>query len=321
MLDADQRLPHARARLVRRHGACDHARPGDAALPRRHRQPHGRDQRELRARADGAVHARRRPRGLHGDRRARDGAVAERLGRGLDRRRPAGRTSASGRGRPLGPERQDRLREVGRASRGRTRAASSSRTRCTRRSSSRSSGATSSRSRRRAGVAAKLEALYVNSGHQIRPVVEAILCSPEFYEGAAHGQAAGRARRRHAARAERPIDDERWVWLMDDAGQRLYYPPDVAGWDDKRWLDTNTVRARWDDRQRGAARQDDHPRDVGQLPGGDRRRGRSPRRARSGATRASPARPSPRCATSPRPPFPPRRARASARSARTRCAS
>jgi hypothetical protein len=32
---------------------------------------------------------------------------------------------------------------------------------------------------------------------------------------------------------------------MDDCGQRLYYPPDVAGWDDKRWLDTNTVRNRW----------------------------------------------------------------------------
>ena len=45
---------------------------------------------------------------------------------------------------------------------------------------------------------------------------------------------------------ELPIDDERWVWLADAAGQRLYYPPDVSGWDDERWLDTNTVRARWE---------------------------------------------------------------------------
>jgi hypothetical protein len=29
------------------------------------------------------------------------------------------------------------------------------------------------------------------------------------------------------------------------AGQRLFYPPDVAGWDDSRWLDTATFRGRW----------------------------------------------------------------------------
>ena len=26
---------------------------------------------------------------------------------------------------------------------------------------------------------------------------------------------------------------------------RLFYPPNVAGWDDERWLDTQTFRARW----------------------------------------------------------------------------
>ncbi len=30
------------------------------------------------------------------------------------------------------------------------------------------------------------------------------------------------------------------------AGQRLFYPPNVAGWDDTRWLDTSTFRGRWD---------------------------------------------------------------------------
>ncbi len=44
----------------------------------------------------------------------------------------------------------------------------------------------------------------------------------------------------------RPITGEEWVWLSDGAGQRLYHPPDVSGWDDKRWLDSNTIRARWD---------------------------------------------------------------------------
>ena len=95
-------------------------------------------------------------------------------------------------------------------------------------------------------VAARLEAAYRDSGFQIRPIVEAILCSPELYEGPRMVKppavlTAGMLRAR-----ELPIDDARWVWLTDGAGQRLYHPPDVSGWDDKRWLDTNTVRARWD---------------------------------------------------------------------------
>jgi Protein of unknown function (DUF1800) len=97
-----------------------------------------------------------------------------------------------------------------------------------------------------AGVAARLEATYRDSGFQVRPILEAILCSPEFYEGPRMTKppavfAAGLLRAR-----EVPIDDERWVWLADGAGQRLYYPPDVSGWDDDGWLDTNTVRARWE---------------------------------------------------------------------------
>ena len=97
-----------------------------------------------------------------------------------------------------------------------------------------------------ADVAAKLEAAYRNSGHQIRPVVEAILCSPQFYEGPRMTKppavlTAGMLRARNL-----PIDRESWVWLCDSAGQRLYYPPDVSGWDDRHWIDTNTVRARWD---------------------------------------------------------------------------
>ena len=44
----------------------------------------------------------------------------------------------------------------------------------------------------------------------------------------------------------RGIDTAAWVWLNDEAGQRLFYPPNVAGWDDSRWLDTATFRGRWD---------------------------------------------------------------------------
>jgi len=55
------------------------------------------------------------------------------------------------------------------------------------------------------------------------------------------------------------VDREEWVWLASNAGQRLFYPPNVSGWDDNRWLDTNTMRARW---QLATAVQDDTAVDV-----------------------------------------------------------
>ena len=135
-----------------------------------------------------------------------------------------------------------------------------------------------------ADVAAKLEAAYRDSGFQIRPIVEAILCSPEFYEGPRMIKppavfTAGMLRAR-----ELPIEDERWVWLTDGAGQRLYYPPDVSGWDDKRWLDTNTcARAGRSSTRPCAARASRGRRGTTTPPRAPTKR--SPRRARSGSTR------------------------------------
>jgi uncharacterized protein (DUF1800 family) len=43
----------------------------------------------------------------------------------------------------------------------------------------------------------------------------------------------------------RGVDTSSWVWLSENAGQRLFYPPNVAGWDDERWLDTNSFQGRW----------------------------------------------------------------------------
>jgi hypothetical protein len=43
----------------------------------------------------------------------------------------------------------------------------------------------------------------------------------------------------------RAIDTSTWWTLSQQAGQQLFYPPDVGGWDDSRWLDTATFRARW----------------------------------------------------------------------------
>jgi hypothetical protein len=86
---------------------------------------------------------------------------------------------------------------------------------------------------------------YVGSGWQILPVLEAILMSPELYEGPPMVKPpvvylAGMLRA-----LDRSIDTEAWVWLCDQAGQQLFWPPNVSGWDDSRWLDTSRLRARW----------------------------------------------------------------------------
>jgi uncharacterized protein (DUF1800 family) len=91
----------------------------------------------------------------------------------------------------------------------------------------------------------QLVAMY-KTNYEVRPIVEAILQHPALYTGPAMVKppvvfAAGLLRA-----LGRGIDTEAWVWLCDEAGQRLFYPPNVAGWDDTRWLDTATFRGRWD---------------------------------------------------------------------------
>jgi uncharacterized protein (DUF1800 family) len=90
-----------------------------------------------------------------------------------------------------------------------------------------------------------LQRLYNSSGHQIRPVVEAILMHPALYEGPAMVKPPVifivgllKARRRW-------IDTDAWAWISGLAGQQLFNPPNVAGWDESRWLDTSTLRGRW----------------------------------------------------------------------------
>jgi hypothetical protein len=93
---------------------------------------------------------------------------------------------------------------------------------------------------------ASLEGLYVGSGHEIRPVVEAILQHPDFLTGpelvtppVVYNAGLLRA-------IGRPIDTTAWAWLSAAAGQQLFYPPNVSGWDFTRWLDTSTAKARWE---------------------------------------------------------------------------
>jgi len=88
-----------------------------------------------------------------------------------------------------------------------------------------------------------LSALYAS--RKVLPVVEAILLHPDFYNGPRMVKPpvvlnAGLLRMRG-----RYIDTSTWLSLSAQAGQQLFYPPDVGGWDDTRWLDTATFRARW----------------------------------------------------------------------------
>ena len=87
--------------------------------------------------------------------------------------------------------------------------------------------------------------LMYRNGRQVRPIVEAILKHPDLYTGprmvkppVVHTAGLLRA-------LNRPVDTSSWVWIADIAGQRLFYPPNVAGWNESRWLDTSTFRGRW----------------------------------------------------------------------------
>jgi hypothetical protein len=93
---------------------------------------------------------------------------------------------------------------------------------------------------------ASLQGVYLSSGYEIRPVVEAILQHPDFLDGSelvtppvVYNAGLLRA-------IGRPIDTTSWAWLCAGAGQQLFYPPNVSGWDFTRWLDTSTAKARWE---------------------------------------------------------------------------
>jgi hypothetical protein len=93
---------------------------------------------------------------------------------------------------------------------------------------------------------ASLQGLYLSSGHSIRTVLEAILQHPDFYEGPEMVTPPVVYNAGLLRSISRPIDTTAWAWLSANAGQQLFYPPNVSGWDFTRWLDTSTARARWE---------------------------------------------------------------------------
>jgi uncharacterized protein (DUF1800 family) len=95
-----------------------------------------------------------------------------------------------------------------------------------------------------AGTVAALQRAYVQGGFEVRPLLEAILRHPLFYEGprmvtppAVYCAGLLRA-------TGQTITTDNWAWIGQQAGQLLFDPPNVAGWDYADWLDT----ARWSGR-------------------------------------------------------------------------
>jgi uncharacterized protein (DUF1800 family) len=90
-----------------------------------------------------------------------------------------------------------------------------------------------------------LISIYTSGDYGIRPVVEAILMHPDFYLGPPMVKPPVVFLASLLRALGRYIDDDAWVWLSDMMGQQLFWPPNVSGWDDNRWLDTSRMRARW----------------------------------------------------------------------------
>ena len=242
MLAPERALPQPRPRLVPAAAARRDQGSGDAALAERHPEREGRAERELRARDDGALHARRRPRRVHRARRARAGAVADRLAEQLE-------AGARRLRLPLRPHaarhrHEDGVPQVGPLRLAATPASSASRTRCTRRSSCSKLWATSSRPRptaRRKPRSKRSTATAARSSRSCRRSSQ----HPVLYDGPRMVKPpivhlAGLLRRIGAG-----ITTTDWAWIGSLSGQQLFYPPNVAGWDDTRWLDTATFRGRW----------------------------------------------------------------------------
>jgi hypothetical protein len=76
--------------------------------------------------------------------------------------------------------------------------------------------------------------------------VEAILQHPDFYEGPELVTPPVVYNAGLLRSIGRPIDTTAWTWLSASAGQQLFYPPNVSGWDFGGWLDTSTAKARWE---------------------------------------------------------------------------
>jgi uncharacterized protein (DUF1800 family) len=85
----------------------------------------------------------------------------------------------------------------------------------------------------------QLQRAYVRSGYEVRPVAEAILRHPLFYEGPrlVIPPVVWTAGLLRASR--QTITTSGWTWISYITGQTLFAPPNVSGWNYAQWLDTS----------------------------------------------------------------------------------
>ena len=274
------------ARLVPRPAARRHRRPGDADLALGDREHEAVAERELRPRADGAVHARRLGRlrlSVFRGRRPRAGAGADRLDAPTGSTTSATPTSTS---TPTPPRRrhEDDLRPDRRLRLDRLLPPLRRATPRTRPSSSTSSGATSSRRRPRSGPARRSSASTSSAATRSARSSRRSSCTRPSTGGRRWSSRRSSTSPGCCAPAARGVSGD-WSWIADIAGQRLFRPPNVSGWNEARWLDTSTFRGRWIAANEIAgydAVDDERPTTPARAP-----RPRSSRRCGSGATRAS----------------------------------
>ena len=88
-------------------------------------------------------------------------------------------------------------------------------------------------------TARALQGAYVRSGYEVRPLLEAILRHPLFYEGPrlVIPPVVWTAGLLRASR--QTITTTSWAWIAQITGQVLFQPPNVSGWNYAQWLDTS----------------------------------------------------------------------------------
>jgi hypothetical protein len=92
---------------------------------------------------------------------------------------------------------------------------------------------------------ATLQRAYLDNGYAVAPVLELIFRHPVFLDGPAMVKPPVVANAGLLRGLGRYVDTDDWAYLSGETGQTLFYPPNVSGWDDDRWIDTNTWRGRW----------------------------------------------------------------------------
>lgn len=98
------------------------------------------------------------------------------------------------------------------------------------------------------GVAGAMRSALIDSNFDIRPWVKAMLNHDDFYAGATKSGLVRQPVEYTVAllvAAGLPANEGAQMWLMDRAGQRLLYPPNVSGWKPNGyWVNASAIGAR-----------------------------------------------------------------------------